>query len=575
MTNFYLSEKKLYKPFSNDLENVNIANFFKKILTQDKDFLYLAAIYSIFISILSVALPVSVQLLINSVSFTGLLQPILVLGSILMLLLIFSAILNVLQFYVGEIFQQRFMARMALEVSQRLVEADYKAIEESNASELVNRFFEVTTIQKAVPKFLVKTLAFIFQTLIGLTIVAFYHPTLLLLSAIIAISFYLIVRLYFKRGAVSAFYESRRKYDIIGWLEDISRNIKIFKSEIGKNYCDFKTDFLTRQYLKERKNHFHVLMRQKILLLFLYVTANCAMLVVGGFLVLKGQLTIGQLVASELILSVILYEISQFARDIENVYDIIAALEKLSNFYNIPLDEKRRFKLDNQEQIDISLNEVEIEHLQKKYYFNLKFAAKKNYIIAAKAISSKQVLVDLINGFRLANKGFVEFNNKDISDVDLYNLRSQIATIDNADLIEGSVEEYLTFNNKNIDRKRINQVLQEVGFDKVLSRFEEGLQLRIIPSGWPFSETEKILLKTARIILFEPKIIIITEILDIVNFAMREKILQFLTKKHNATVLYFSNIRDGLEDFDQYIFIDENEAKIFNNIEELKKYEHQ
>ena len=137
---FQISNKKLYKPFSNDLDNPNIKFFIKKILGEDKEFFLTAIVYAVAIAILSLATPISVQLLINSVAFTAMLQPILILGLILFLLLSFSAILNVLQFYISEIFQRKFFARMSADITLATVKARHENFEESNQTEFVNRF---------------------------------------------------------------------------------------------------------------------------------------------------------------------------------------------------------------------------------------------------------------------------------------------------------------------------------------------------------------------------------------------------------------------------------------------------
>ena len=115
--------------------------------------------------------------------------------------------------------------------------------------------------------------------------------------------------------------------------------------------------------------------------------------------------------------------------------------------------------------------------------------------------------------------------------------------------------------------------MQVTGLDKALQRFNEGLNLRIIPTGYPLSESEKILLKISRALLQEPKIIIITEVLDMLGLKARQNMIKFLTKNHNSTLIYFSNRRDDMHDFDEYIFIDENHTHNFKSIDELDKFE--
>jgi putative ABC transport system ATP-binding protein len=357
-----------------------------------------------------------------------------------------------------------------------------------------------------------------------------------------------------------------------GWLEDIARNNILFKSEIGQKYAIFKTDFLTEQYLKERKSHFSQLFAQFSLMLALYTIASSLLLILGGYLVVKGQLSIGQLVASELILSTTLYGISQLGRDFENFYDVVGACEKLSQFYNIPQEDIGSEKIE-EDRIDIKFNHVVDNYFGREFKFNFTLKHHKNYIISTHNLSSQKILIELLYCLRKPLGGTLEFNNIEVENINISHLRSKIALIDNGSFLEGNIEEYLTFNNKNINKKRINEILQITELDKTLNRFNEGLNLRIIPTGYPLSESEKILLKIARALLQEPQIIIITEVLDMLGLKTRQNILKFLTKNHDSTVIYFSNRRDDMIDFDEYIFIDENRTHNFKSIEDLDKFE--
>ncbi len=319
--------------FSNEkTENLRISSFLKKILFTEISFFWMSAIYGLAISFLSLAVPLSVQFLINSVSFTALMRPTFVLGSVLLILLIFWVALNALQFFVTEIFQSRFFARITSEVTILLLKSKQQ---NSEKREIVNRFFETITIQKTIPKFLTKTFSTILQGTVGLIVVSFYHPVFFLFSLAIVISLWLIWSRFYKQAVASSLSKSQAKYDIVRCFEEI---------EESNNFTNFdveqKINSLTGDYLKDRKSRFRSLFSQVILLLALYAISNVLLLVIGGWLVLKGQLTIGQLVAAELILSALLYNFSQLGRDLENFYDLTASCQKLSKFYNFSIEKK-------------------------------------------------------------------------------------------------------------------------------------------------------------------------------------------------------------------------------------------
>ena len=326
------SSEKFTENDSDKTKNLKISPFIKKILFTESSFFWMCAVYGLAISFLSLAVPLSVQFLINSVSFTALIRPTFVLGSVLLILLIFWAALNALQFFVTEIFQSRFFARITSEVTILLLKS-----KEQNPKkrEMVNRFFETITIQKTIPKFLTKTFATILQGAVGLIVVSFYHPIFFLFSLAIVICLWLIWSRFYKQAVVGSLAKSQSKYDIVKCFEEIEENTTSTNFNIEQ-----KINSLTGNYLQDRKSRFRSLFLQVILLLALYVVASVSLLVIGGLLVLKGQLTIGQLVAAELILSALLYNFSQLGRDLENFYDLAASCQKLSTFYNFSIEKK-------------------------------------------------------------------------------------------------------------------------------------------------------------------------------------------------------------------------------------------
>lgn len=313
-------------------ENIKILPFLKKILFTESSFFWMSAIYGLAISFLSLAVPLSVQFLINSVSFTALARPTFVLGTVLLILLIFWAALNALQFFVTEIFQSRFFARITSEVTILLLKSKQHHPEKK---EIINHFFETITIQKTIPKFLTKTFSTITQGAIGLIVVSFYHPVFFLFSLAILVSLWIIWSRFYKQAIASSLAKSQTKYDIAEYFEEIAHSPTSANFDIEQ-----KINSLTGDYLKERKSRFRSLFFQVILLLALYAIASVSLITIGGWLVLKSQLTIGQLVAAELILSALLYNFSQLGRDLENFYDLVASCQKLSKFYNFSIEKK-------------------------------------------------------------------------------------------------------------------------------------------------------------------------------------------------------------------------------------------
>jgi biotin carboxyl carrier protein len=316
-----------------EFENPRILPFLKKILFTESSFFWMSAIYGLAISFLALAVPLSVQFLINSVSFTAMIRPTFVLGMVLLIILTFWAILNAMQFLVTEIFQSRFFARITSEVTILLMKSKEQNPEKR---EVVNHFFETIVIQKTIPKFLTKTLATVLQGAVGLIVVSFYHPIFFLFSLIIVFCLWIIWSRFYKQAASSSLSKSQAKYSIVDCLEEVAES----KDSANFNDIEKRVNLLTGDYLKGRKSRFRSLFSQVVLLLALYAVASVSLIVIGGWLVLEGQLTIGQLVAAELILSAVLYNFSQLGLDLENFYDLTASCRKLSKFYNFSIEKK-------------------------------------------------------------------------------------------------------------------------------------------------------------------------------------------------------------------------------------------
>ncbi len=314
------------------MQSYGIISLLKKILWKDSSLFWMSIIYGISISFLSLAVPLSVQFLINSVSFTAIMRPAIVLGLVLLILLVFWGAFSALQFFVTEIFQRRFFARITAEVTILLLKSKQQGKE---AVEAVNYFFETVTIQKIIPKFLTKTFSTILQGIIGLILISFYHPIFFIFSIFISVIIYLIWFCFYKKAISSSLTKSQAKYEIVKSFEKIVNG-----NFLDENNSILAINSLTTDYLKSRKTRFRSLFVQVVLLLILYAVASVSMLLIGGWLILKGQLTIGQLVAAELILSAILYNFSQLGRDLENFYDLVASCQKLSKFYNFSLQKK-------------------------------------------------------------------------------------------------------------------------------------------------------------------------------------------------------------------------------------------
>ena len=295
-------------------------------------------VYAILLGLLSLLTPLAVQGMVNTIAFTMVLQPLIFLAIVVLAGLTFVGVLRTMQHYVAEYIQRRIFVRVVTDLSHRLPRVDLDAHEKKHVPELVNRFFDVMTVQKSASSLLLSSLALVLQTFLGLLVLAFYHPYLLAFA--VALTFgVLFVVFVLGRGAVTtSLEESDRKYETAAWLEEIARHPLSFKSKRGEQVAAARAEELALDWLNARRAHFRVVLRQVIGAVVVQAIASAVLLGLGGYLVFRGQLSLGQLVAAELIVTSVSASIAKVGKDLESYYDLVAGLHKIGKLIDLPLE---------------------------------------------------------------------------------------------------------------------------------------------------------------------------------------------------------------------------------------------
>lgn len=298
----------------------------------------LAIVFSAFISLLSLAVPISVQMLIDQVANTALKQPVILLSLVLFTLLLISGFLYTVREYVLEKFERRFFARLSYEILLKIKNADEKYLAAGDKAQLINRYFDIMSIKKSLPTLLVGLFTMFFQAVIGLTVTSFYHESFLIFNIILVLSLFVIWQGWRWQAQETAFEISEAKYDVAWWLQS-----KFKEKEAGNLYAGeavYKQGGrLIEHHIIAMRRHFRFTVTQLMLLLFLYAFASAALLGIGGLLVTEGQLTLGQLVAAELIMSGIFANFATLGGYWKDTYAMGASIEELYRIAEIPNDE--------------------------------------------------------------------------------------------------------------------------------------------------------------------------------------------------------------------------------------------
>jgi len=312
------------------------------LLKAEKSDIGLIVFFSILTGLLYLATPLAVDAVVQNIAFGGqqqvYVQTLLIFSFALLVFLALSSLISAAQHFIAELIQQRIFVRLSADMAYRLPRIKRDAMETANTPELINRFLDVTTVQKSCATILLDGVNVILAGVIGLLVLAFYHPFLLAFNFVLISLLGLIVFLLGKNGVKTSIDESYAKHALAGWLEQIVMFPTLFKGPGGPGYSLNRANFLVNDYLTHRKAHYTVLIRQIIALLLLEAFAAASLLAVGGALVLGGELTLGQLVASELIVGTVVYSMVSLGKHLEVWYDAMAAIDKLGHLVELPVE---------------------------------------------------------------------------------------------------------------------------------------------------------------------------------------------------------------------------------------------
>lgn len=527
--------------------------------------IWIVCVFAMFVGLLTLATPVAVEALVNTVAFGRFMQPVVVLALILFAFLALAAAVRGLQTFVVEIIQRRVFVRMAAELAHRLPRVQLPALDGKHGPELVNRFFDVVTVQKSVAGLLLDGVILVLATVVGMGVLAFYHPWLLGFDLILLL---LVTWCTYAlgRGAVTTSVdESKQKYALADWLEEIMRCPTAFRTDGGPDLAIERTDLLSAEYLHARRKHFRVLMTQIAFALGLQAVASTVLLGLGGWLVISGQLTLGQLVAAELIVAVIVGAFAKMGKHLESFYDLLAAVDKLGVLIDLPL-----------ERADGILHvpeggpaRLQMQHLTatagggRRMFgpLDLDVAPGEHVGVAAVPAGPHSVLTDLIYGLRNPSSGQLQIDGLAPRDLRPDVLRGQVAVARNIEIFGGTILSNIHLERPGITAADVRETLEQVGLlDDVLS-LPEGLDTQLAPGGYPLDDHQARRLMLARALVSRPRLLVIDGLLDAFPDDDLPSLTDALTASHaDATLLIISGRRDVLNRCDRQIDVSPAEA---------------
>ncbi len=480
-----------------------------RFLKPEAGFVWTAVVYGIAVALLGLAVPVSVQLLINSVANTALPAPLFVLSGLLLGLLLAAALLSAARIYVLALFERRVFARTVADITLRALHARNPHSADAGRGDLFNRFFDLMTVQKAVPHLLVGGFAILLQSGIGLVLTSFYHPFFLAFNLVAAAVLVASRSSGRDRRSGPGVALSHAKHETARWLEIIGSFERL--SQARRSTHDRAGPFrgLTSAYVQSHRPPLPHTFAQAVGFLMVYAIASAGLLAMGGWLILQGQLSLGQLVAAELVLSSAFYGISQLGTHARTFYDLVASLHELSLFEGIEQADGDGWNGPRPANGNLRLRDAEADGLR------FDFAVENGEVLAVAADEGvERTLAALLERRIRPQRGWVIVGGADIAAFGAEALRSGILVLDQSTLPETSIREYLSAGDGACP-VRIHGCLEQVGLAERIRSLPYGLDTPLSASGSPLSTDEAVALKLAAALLQPPKLVVLSVLLDL------------------------------------------------------------
>lgn len=486
------------------------------LLKAESSDLWVVLVFSLVSGLLTMTTPLAVEALVNTVAFGRFLQPVIVLSLILLVFLLFQAALKGVQTYVVEIIQRRLFARIAADLAFRLPRVRTEAMEGHYPPEMVNRFFDVVTVQKITSQLLLDGITVVLTASVGMMVLAFYHPYLLAFDVVL-ILLLLFAMFVLGQGAVkTSIKESKAKYAMAAWLEDLARCPTAFRYDGAARFAMDRADHRIYSYLEARRKHFHVLMRQILFMLVLQALASTALLAIGGMLVISGQLSLGQLVAAELIVAIVVGAFAKFGKHIESFYDLLASIDKLGSLLDLPVERADGLlAVAGTTGIVVDRLSCTSGHGEQILHdLTLTIRPGQRIAVCGEGGSGKSLLLDVLFGLREPDSGVVTINDVDLRDIRPAVLRRRIALARDVEVFEGTIAENVHLQRAGISIGDVRRALDVVGLLADVQAFPDGLDEEITSGGMPLRTNQLRRLMIARAIVGTPEVLLIDEVLD-------------------------------------------------------------
>lgn len=541
-------------------------------------------LYAVVAGLINLSLPLGIQAIIGLIAGGGISAS---WGLLVAFVIVGAAItggLRLMQLSIMEHLQRQIFTDSAIEFAVRIPRLNLELLRHEYLPELVNRFFDTQTIQKGLPKILIDGSTAILQILFSLLLLSFYHTAFvlssLLLFAILAILFWWTAPL----GMASSLLESKYKYKIAYWLEEVSRVSSTFKLAGENRFPITHTDELTVDYLGARAKHWRVLLIQFSSSVAFRALVLGGFLILGSLLVMDNELNLGQFVAAEILVLFIVESVEKLILLHETGYDVLTATEKIGQVADLPIEREDGIRVedfcDNRQPLGVEMRNLSyrFSDAELPVLRDLTTMIKPGERVAITGYpgAGKSTLTQVLSVTKRDFTGSLLFNGLPKQSINLRSLREHIGDYSSQeDIFRGTILENITLGRTTISLPQVLKIAEDIGLTEFIRESQNGLNTELLPGGKnvPRSTITKILI--ARSIIIEPNLLVMEEPLGNLTFRDRLRIARLLTdRSHTWTFICVTSDPLLAALCDRVLVLQEGRIVFEGTFGEVEKTEH-
>ncbi len=565
-----------------DTDKVSPVRRLFQLLSADRKDIFFVYVYAALIGLVSLTLPLGIQAAVELISGGVVFSSVYLLIGLIIIGTLGTGILQVLQITIVEYLQRRVFTKSAFEFAFRVPRIKMESVLNMHMPELMNRFFDVLTLQKGLPKILIDLSTGIIQILFGLLLLAFYHPFFVVFGLGLLGLLFLIFFFTGPKGLKSSIKESKYKYKVVYWLEEMARTLYSFKLAGNTVLPLRKTDYLVNNYLENRSSHFKILITQYSFILLFKAIITGGLLILGTILVVQREITLGQFVASEVIIILVLASVEKIIMYMDVVYDMLTAVDKISHVTDLPLENTGGIDIPPSQLKDgyeVVLDDVSYTYPNSKrpslQNISLTLDKGSSVCISGGSGAGKTTLTNIIAGIHQNFTGIMTYNRFSLRDLDSTYIRDKIGkNVSQEDIFEGTILENILVGKPTSDINHALEAIDQVGLRDEINSLPDGLNTEMLSGGKGFSSSFVNKLVLARCLAKRPAMLILNDFFNNFTKGERLKLVEMLTSEDKKwTMVVVSNDPLIMAACDNVLFLEKGKIKALGSFDELIKQE--